>query len=66
MSEDQFSDDYGKTFSIQNGQIIFHDKGQLPEGLQLPEWADEGNLRRRLVPLSGTALPNLYDYENSE
>ena len=66
MSKDQFSSDYGKTFSIQNGQIIFHDKGQLPEGLQLPEWADEGNLRRRLVPLSGTALPNLYDYENSE
>ena len=66
LTEDQFSNDYGKAFSIQNGQLIFHDRGQLPEGLELPEWADEGNLRRRLIPLSGTSLPGLYDYENSE
>jgi len=66
VTEDQFSNDYGKAFSIQNGQLIFHDRGQLPEGLELPEWADEGNLRRRLIPLSGTSLPGLYDYENSE
>ncbi len=64
MTEDQFSPDYGKYFTINDG--VFSVTDTAPEGLELPEWADEGNLRRRLIPLSGTALPNLYDYNNSE
>lgn len=66
LTEDQFSEDYGKSFSIQNGVFTIHDKGQLPQGLTLPKWQDEGNLKRRLIPLSGTARPGLYDYSNSE
>ncbi len=55
VTDNPFSEDYGKTFSIVNGQLFIHDKGQKPQDLQLPEWEDEGNVRKELL----TNIPSL-------
>lgn len=61
-TEDQFSDDYGKTWQIKGGLFGELAPGTIPEGLELPQWQDEGNIRRRLIPLTdGT-----FDFRNSD
>ena len=61
LTEDQFSEDYGKYFTVQNGNIIINDvpKDQLPEGLTLPKWRDEGNIGKGLR----TDDPNFANYD---
>ena len=49
LSEDQFSEDYGKTFSIQDGRLVFNESGALPEGFELPQWKDDGNRGKELL-----------------
>ena len=43
LTQDPFSEDYGKSFSVQNGKLVFYDKGQLPEGFTPTFAKDEGS-----------------------
>ena len=56
MTEDQFSPDYGKYFTINDG--IFSVTDTAPEGFQLPTWEDEGNRWKGLL----SDDPNFKDY----
>lgn len=56
MTEDQFSPDYGKYFTINNG--VFNVTDTAPEGFQLPTWEDEGNRWKGLL----TDDPKFKDY----
>lgn len=56
MTEDQFSPDYGKYFTINDG--VFSVTDTAPEGFQLPTWEDEGNRWKGLL----SDDPNFKDY----
>ncbi len=49
LTTDVLSPDYGKTFSIVNGDLIIHEKGVRPENFKLPEFPDEGDVSKQLI-----------------
>ena len=49
LTTDVLSPDYGKTFSIVNGDLIIHEKGVIPENFKLPEFPDEGDVSKQLI-----------------